>query len=70
MIWYVDSKTGADTHDGRTSATAFKTLAQAIDAAKADDTILIVPGAYGQDMPARVAAARAANIVVSVAGGE
>jgi hypothetical protein len=70
MIWYVNSKTGSDAYDGRTSGTAVKTLAQAIDAAKAGDTILIAPGAYDQDLPARVSVARAANIVVSVAGSE
>ena len=70
MIWYVNSTTGYDAHDGRTSATAFKSLARAVDAAKAGDTILIAPGAYDQDLPARLSAARAANIVVSVAGSE
>jgi hypothetical protein len=70
MIWYVNSKTGSDANDGRTSGTAFKTLAQAVDAAEAGDTVLIAPGSYGQDLPAKVSAARAANIVVSVAGSE
>lgn len=70
MIWYVNSKTGSDAYDGRTSGTAFKTLAQAVDAAKTGDTILISPGAYDQDLPATVSAARAANMVVSVAGSE
>ncbi len=36
---------------------------------RAGDTILIAPGAYDQDLPARVGAARAANIVVAVVGG-
>ena len=70
MIWYVNSKTGSDASDGRTGGTAFKTLAQAVEAAEAGDTILITPGAYDQDLPAKVSAARAANIVVSVAGSE
>ena len=51
MIWYVNSTTGNDAHDGRTSGTAFKSLAHAVDAAKAGDTILIAPGAYDQDLP-------------------
>ena len=70
MIWYVNSKTGSDANDGRTSGTAFKTLAQGLAAAKAGDTILIAPGAYDQDLPVQVSAARTANIVVSVAGSE
>jgi len=69
MNWYVDSK-GSDAQDGRTAATAFRTLARAIEAAKSGDTILIVPGAYDEDLPGRLSAARTANIVVSVAGSE
>lgn len=69
MIWYVNP-TGSDAHDGRTAGTAFKTLGQAVEAAKQGDTIVIAPGAYGQDLPARLAAARAANIIVSVAGSD
>ncbi len=49
--------------------TAFKTFSRAADAAKAGDTILIAPGAYDQDLAARVGAARTRNIVVLVAGG-
>ena len=41
----------------------------AVEAASAGDTILIAPGTYDQDLPSRVSAARAANIVVAVAGG-
>lgn len=70
MIWYVNSKTGSETNDGRTSGTAFKALAQGVAAAKAGDTVVIAPGSYDPDLPARVSAARTANIVVSVAGGE
>jgi uncharacterized protein DUF1565 len=70
MIWYVSSKNGSDASDGRTPSTAFKTLQHAVDVAKAGDTIQIAPGAYDQDLPARVSAARAANIVVAVAGSE
>ena len=69
MIWYVSSKQGDDAHDGHSLATAFKSLARAVEAASAGDTILIAPGTYDQDLPARVSAARAANIVVAVAGG-
>jgi len=70
MIWYVNSTTGSDANDGRTSQTAFKMLARAVEAAKAGDTILIAPGPYDQDLPARVSAARTANIAVLVAGIE
>jgi Protein of unknown function (DUF1565) len=69
MIWYVNSKV-SDAQDGRTARTAFKSLAQAIEAAKSGDTILIAPGAYDQDLPKQVSAARAADILVSVAGSE
>jgi hypothetical protein len=69
MIWYVSSKQGNDAQDGRSLATAFKSLQRAVEAAAAGDTILIAPGAYDQDLAARVGAARAANIVVAVAGG-
>lgn len=70
MIWYVNSKTGSDANDGRGGGTAFKTLAHAIEVATAGDTILIAPGAYGQDLPGQVSVARAANIVVSVVGSD
>jgi len=70
MIWYVSSKTGSDANDGRTVQTAFKTLVHAVEAAKAGDTIVMAPGAYDQDLPARVSAARTGNIALSVAGSE
>jgi Protein of unknown function (DUF1565) len=70
VIWYVNSKTGSDANDGRTSGTAFKTVAQGLAAAKMGDTILIAPGAYDQDLPLQVSAARTANTLVSVAGSE
>ncbi len=70
MQWYVDSRTGRDANDGRSLKTAFKTLQQAAQAAKSGDTVLIVPGAYDQDMPQQISTLRAANIVVSVAGSD
>jgi len=69
MIWHVSSKDGSDANDGRAAATAFKTVSRAVEAAKAGDTILIAPGAYDQDLGARVGLARTGNIVVLVAGG-
>ncbi len=70
MIWYVSSAIGNDANDGRSLKAAFKTLARATDAAKAGDTVLIAPGAYDQDLAARVSAVRAADIVIAVAGSE
>jgi Protein of unknown function (DUF1565) len=70
MIWYVNSKTGGDANDGRSSGTAFKTLAHAVGVAKAGDTIEIAPGAYDPDLPRQVSLARAADIIVSVAGAD
>ena len=63
MIWYASR-----TSDGRSLRTAFASLQQALDHAKAGDTILIAPGAYEQDLAARVSAARAANVTVAVVG--
>ena len=68
MIWYVNSATGSDAQDGRSAGTAFKSLGHAVELAKAGDTILIAPGAYDQDLPARLAAARSADIAVAVLG--
>lgn len=70
MIWHVNSKTGGDGNDGRSSGTAFKTLAHAVEVATAGDTVVIAPGAYDQDLPVQVSRARAANIIVSVAGAD
>ena len=70
MIWYVSSKTGNDASDGRSLETAFKTPQRAVEAAGAGDTILIVPGAYGQDLPQRISTARAANVTVGVVGAD
>jgi uncharacterized protein DUF1565 len=69
MIWYVDS-TGSDAYDGRRASTAFKTLGHAIRAASPGDAILIKPGAYEQDLPVLLSAARLAGIRVSVMGSE
>ena len=68
MIWYVSSKHGNDTHDGRSTLTAFKTLSHAVAVAKAGDTIVIAPGAYDQNLPEQVSRARAASLNVTVEG--
>jgi hypothetical protein len=70
MIWYVSASSGSDTQDGRSAATAFKTFAHALNAAKAGDTILIAPGAYDQNLASQVGAARSANVAVAVLGGD
>jgi hypothetical protein len=70
MQWYVDSRGGRDANDGRSPKTAFKQLQQAGQVAKAGDTILIVPGAYDQDMPKQISILRAASIAVAVAGAD
>ena len=69
MIWYV-SPQGNDTQDGRNPGTAFNSLGRAVEAAKPGDAILIAPGAYGQDLPAQVSAARSANIAIAVMGSD
>ena len=69
MQWHVDSKLGSEANDGRTPETAFKSLRQAIHAAKADDTVLIAPGPYEQDLPKQISTLRQANVVVAVLGG-
>ena len=69
MIWYVNPR-GNDAPDGRTAGTAFKSLAQAIEAAKPGDTILMAPGTYDQDLPEDLSAVRASGIVVAVMGSE
>jgi hypothetical protein len=69
MIWYV-SPIGSDTREGQSPGTSFKSLGRAVEGAKPGDTILISPGAYDQDLPAKVSAARSANIAVAVMGSD
>jgi hypothetical protein len=38
--------------------------------ARPDDTIVVVPGVYDEDMAKRIGAARAAGVSVAVAGTE
>lgn len=68
MTWYVDPKTGSDANDGKSAKTAFRSLRHAIETASAGETILILPGAYDEDLPRHVSAARVARIHVEVAG--
>jgi hypothetical protein len=64
--WYVTSKKSNDTRDGRSLDTAFRRILQA----GPDDTIVIEPGVYDQDLAKRIGAARAAGVSVAVAGSE
>jgi hypothetical protein len=70
MALYVSPKTGSDTNDGRTLASAFKTIQRAMQVAQSGDTLAIAPGIYDQDLDKRIGAARAAGIIVTVAGSE
>jgi hypothetical protein len=68
MIWYVNSKKGSDTSDGRSMEAAFRTVAHAIVVATRGDSIVLAPGSYDQDLPQQVSAARALDLTVAVAG--
>jgi hypothetical protein len=70
MIWYVSSKNSIDTKDGRSLGTAFRRILHAIHVAGPDDTIVVVPGVYDQDLAKRVGAARAVGVSVAVAESE
>ena len=62
---------GADHYDVlRPFVTPICNAAAIAQAAKAGDTILIVPGAYEQDLPKQLASLRAANVAISVVGGD
>ena len=54
MFWYVSSKQSTDTRDGRSLDTAFRRILHAIYVAEPEDTIVIVPGVYDQDLAKRV----------------
>ena len=44
--WFVDGATGSDANDGRTAATAFKTIAKAVSSAINDETVNVAPSTY------------------------
>ena len=48
-IFYVDASSGADTNDGRTAATAFKTLNRAASSVKPGWTVRVMTGTYTSD---------------------
>jgi len=70
MHYYVDSKNGSDANDGRGAKTALQTVQHALHVAKPGDTLLIVPGAYDQNLPKQVSQLQAASVTVSVAGAD
>jgi hypothetical protein len=70
MRWYVDSKNGSDSNDGRGAKTPFKTVQHVTQVAAPGDTLFILPGTYDQSLPGQVSALRAANVTVSVVGAE
>ena len=70
MFWYVSSKQSTDTRDGRSLDTAFRRILHAIHVAGPEDTIIIVPGVYDQDLAKRIGEARSGGVSVTVAGNE
>jgi hypothetical protein len=70
MFWYVSSKQSTDSRDGRSLYTAFRRILHAIHVAEAEDTIIIVPGIYDQDLAKRIGEDRSAGMSVTVAGSE
>ena len=70
MFWYVSSKQSTDTRDGRSLDTAFRRILHAIYVAEPEDTIVIVPGVYDQDLAKRIGEACSRGVSVTVAGSE
>jgi len=70
MFWYVSSKQSTDTRDGRSLDTAFRRILHAIHVAAPEDTIIIVPDVYDQDLAKRIGEARSEGVSVTVAGSE
>jgi len=56
------------TRDGRSIDTAFRRILHAIHVAEPEDTIVIVPGVYDQDLAKRIGEARSGGLSVTVAG--
>ena len=44
--WYVDASKAAGSGDGKSPSTAFHTIQEAVDAASADDTVVVAEGVY------------------------
>jgi hypothetical protein len=70
MFWYVNAKQSTDIRDGRRLDTAFRRILHAIHMAGPEDTIVIEPGVYDQDLAKRVGEARSGGVSVTVAGSE
>jgi hypothetical protein len=70
MFWYVNAKQSTDIRDGRSLDAAFRRILHAVHMAGPEDTIVIVPGVYDQDLAKRVGEARSEGVSVTVAGSE
>jgi hypothetical protein len=70
MAFYINSKTGSDTNDGRTLASAFKSMQHAMHVAQSGDALVIAPGIYENDLDKRIGAARSLGVTVTAAGTE
>jgi hypothetical protein len=70
MFWYVNAKQSTNIRDGRRLDTAFRRILHAIHMAGPEDTIVIVPGIYDQDLAKRIGEARSGGVSVTVAGSE
>lgn len=46
---YVDDAGGSDLNDGRSAATAYKTIKKALEEAVSGDTVYVAPGVYGDE---------------------
>ena len=46
--WYVDASKSAGSGDGKSPATAFHTIQEAVNAAAVDDTVIVLPGVYDE----------------------
>lgn len=53
--WYADASKEAGTGDGKSPATAFHTIQEAVDEASAGDTVVVLPGVYDQGSKAGLA---------------
>ena len=65
--WYVDVTNGVDTADGKTAATAKKTIQAAVDAAKDGDTVRVAPGVYGAEQGEHTYGDHVARVVIGKA---
>lgn len=48
--YYVSTKKGKDSYDGKSASKAFKTIAKAVSVAQPGDTVYVAPGTYAEDV--------------------